>query len=159
MFRAVNSCSYYFDRAEALMPFVADIAKDLGLLKKPVTVMLVDYDEITDGYYPGGANYPGKNHSFVIVYLWDEEHMPEAAMKNMIAHEMRHAFQTSYGVSFPSNGAKTYEEYRKGHDSFPEEIDADNYAEQVSGFDGVSWWKRLEEEEKENARREETQAE
>ena len=144
-----NACSEYYSRANDLIPVAEDIARKLCLdreYRMPVYLFFVDHDPVTDGDYRGGANFPGRMAIAVQVYLWDEIHMPKEAMINLLAHELRHSFQSIYSVTWPSSQyPKNNLEYQKEHDNLPEEIDADEWAKEYSKFDGVAWWRQMEE--------------
>lgn len=149
MIKIINGCDVYYDRAKSLEPVVRDVANRLQIADtcpQSIYVVLVDHDPVTEGYYHGGGNYPGTAAIVVIIWLWDSIHMPDDAMRNLIAHELRHSFQAVYNVTFnnpfpPKNNA----EYQQHHDALPEEVDADKWAEKYSKFDGVAWWARMEE--------------
>ena len=137
----LNCCDVYADRVDAIMSWCHELQKVLALHDCPVFVIFRDYDPIYDGDYRGGFHDWGRDRSLVLIDVWDEEHMPMAAPRWLIAHELRHVFQSLYDVEFNDPEPTDIDEYREQHDYRNDERDSDAFASRVvPGFDYAAWW-------------------
>ena len=148
MFSIINSCLDHYIKVESIKVELTRMARKLALdttNTPPVTLVFLDHDPICETEYHGGGNYYGKDNNVVLVWVHNDDLMSVDALMFLCAHECRHAFQSIYDVNFPEVDIKDNEDYREKHDDLPEEVDADRWATAYTGFDGVAWWKRINE--------------
>lgn len=136
-----NFCHEHKDRVEKMRTWTKVVIGALGLNDKSGVILFRDYEVAFDGEYRGGENVWGLEGSFTHIHVCKADMMPDDALKWMIAHELRHAFQSHFNVEFDEPEPASYASYLSDHNYRAEEIDADKYADLVTSYDGNKWWR------------------
>ncbi len=115
-----------------------------------ILLEFVDYDSDWDRYQ-GGEHEQGQDGSMIRIQIWEEKKTPHIFLRWLIAHEMRHAWQSIHdkfsdkmndlleiALKKVCGGEPGWK--WKYHDLLPEEVDADTYADVIVGFSGNDWW-------------------
>ena len=135
---------------------IDSLERYLELEDYDILVYFIDHDPDW-GEYRGGWHEAGLDGSLIQIEVWDRRKTPVSMIKWLIAHEIRHAYQTwrglytggQYDKIVPAflkyDGlAKPNKEFmRKWHDQLPEEVDADSFANEYTDFNGVEWWDKV----------------
>lgn len=145
MSRVVDGCTSLRlspGQSEELMQWATMMHIRLGLDGWGVVLDLRDHDPISDGPldrmgWHDWGHYQSTVHVWVPAEWTKSEEELMDYLRDLIAHEFRHVFQSKYDVNFGDQPPSSYDEYCRHHVNRQEERDADIWAAQM-----VSEYKR-----------------